>query len=275
MKKLIALMMTVLLVLAMAACGDSAPAQPYIPPVDNGTNPPAAGGESTAPTGSVAVPVLPGQQEQAPTTEATEPRTETVPQATVGTPVTPGQQETSAYTYIEPGRDDGYHYFNYSIGLDFYAPDGLVYETQEQLMTRNGMPAGSDWDAVNDKASSAAVYVMYASQESTASTAHVMVQRLTYEQVEQMSMKDALLSQKDTLVAAYENMGFTNVEIKYGKTKLTTREVDALTLTAYFEGRPFYAATLLYGIGDLVVTVSGGSLDVDIAKGMLSGIEIE
>lgn len=271
MKKLIAIVLSMLLVLAMAACAASAPAQPYIPPVANGTNPPAASGESTAPTGSVAVPVLPGQQEQAPTTEATEPQTETEPQATEGTPVTPGQQETSAYTYIEPGKDDGYHYSNYSIDLEFYAPEGFTYETREQLMTRNGVPAGSDWDAVNDKADTTAVTVMQG-QTQDGTSANAKAQRLTYEQVEAMDFKASLESQIDAIVSAYKAMGFDNVQCEYGKAEINRKEVDALSMTADIQGQTFYVAVMQYGIDDLVVTVTIGSLHLDVAEEMINNL---
>lgn len=271
MKKLIAIVLSMLLVLAMAACAASAPAQPYIPPVANGTNPPAASGESTAPTGSVAVPVLPGQQEQAPTTEATEPQTETEPQATEGTPVTPGQQETLAPAYIEPGKDDGYHYSNYSIGLEFYAPEGFTYETQEQLMTRNGMPAGADWNAVNDKAATTAVTVMQG-QTQDGTSANANVQRLTYEQVEAMDFKASLESQIDSLVSAYKAMGFDNVQCEYGKMEISRKEVDALLMTADIRGQTFYVAVMQYGINDLVVSVTIGSLNQTVAEEMLESL---
>jgi len=272
MKKLIAIVLSMLLVLAMAACAASAPAQPYIPPVANGTNPPAASGESTAPTGSVAVPVLPGQQEQAPTTEATEPQTETEPQATEGTPVETEPPKTAlAPAYIEPGRDDGYHYSNYSIGLEFYAPEGFTYETREQLMTRNGMPAGSDWDAVNDKAATTAVTVMQG-QTQDGTSANANVQRLTYEQVEAMDFKASLESQIDALVSAYKAMGFDNVQCEYGKAEINRKEVDALSMTADIQGQTFYVAVMQYGINDLVVSVSIGSLHLDVAEEMINNL---
>ncbi len=272
MKKLIAIVLSMLLVLAMAACGNSTPAQPYIPPVNNGTNSPAANGETTAPTGSVAVPVVPGQQEQVPTTEATEPQTETVPQATEGTPVeTEPQKETLAPAYIEPGSDDGYHYANYSIGLEFYAPDGFTYETQEQLMARNGMPAGADWNAVNEKAATTAVVVMQG-QTQDGTSANASVVRLTYEQVEAMDFKASLESEMDEVVSVYKAMGFDNVQCEYGKAEINNKEVDALSMTADIQGQTFYVAVMQYGVRDLVVTVTIGSLHLDVAEEMVNNL---
>ena len=263
MKKFIALIMTALLVLAMAACGDNAPAQPYIPPVNSGSS-----GTTGATEGTTGVP---GLQEQ-PVTEATQPRTETVPQVTEPEETEP--QGVRAERYIESGEDDGYHYSNYSIELDFYAPDGLVFMDREELMAQNGMAAGAEWDDVNDKASTTPVFVMFAQDQTTGSSANVNVQRFTYEQVEQMDYKAVLESQIDTLVATYESMGFTDVECEYGLAEINGQEIDALSLTATISGQTFYAAVLSYGIDDLVVSVSVGSLDLDTANALLEGIEI-
>lgn len=276
MKKLIAIVLSMLLVLAMAACAASTPAQPYIPPVANGTNPPAASGESTAPTGSVAVPVLPGQQEQAPTTEATEPQTETVPQATVGTPVEtePPIEETKPpveSAVLDYGSVSGNVYNNWVLDLTFEAPEELQFADEATLDSMNGVTNRME---LNEKAEQVLVYTMYSQSADGTTAVTTVAQRLGYDVVQAMDMKESLENQIDSVRSSYTGMGFSEVEVVYDDITLSGKRVDGLFITAESQGQTFYGAVLQYGTADFVVKISLGSYSMDVSNQLLEAISI-
>lgn len=272
MKKLIAIVLSMLLVLAMAACGDSAPAQPYIPPVANGTNPPAASGESTAPTGSVAVPVLPGQQEQVPVTEATEPRTETEPQVTEGTE--PPIEETKppvAAAVLDYGSVSGNVYNNWVLDLTFEAPEELQFADEATLNSMNGVTGRME---LNEKAEQVLVYTMYSQSADGTTAVTTVAQRLGHDVVQAMDMKESLENQIDSVRSSYTGMGFSEVEVVYDDITLSGKRVDGLFITAEAQGQTFYGAVLQYGTADFVVKISLGSYSMDVSNQLLEAISI-
>ena len=130
MKKFIALMLSVLLVLSMAACGDSTPAQTG---TTTGTT---AGSEATDGTETTTAP-----QKETETTTAPQKETETT-QATQE-PTEPVATEGADETYFvksgtpELGTVTGTSYVNEAASLTCAMPDDYVFASEEELLQMN------------------------------------------------------------------------------------------------------------------------------------------
>lgn len=116
MKKFLALIFAMLLVMAMAACGDSAPAQPYFPPA-NGSN---SGSDST--NGST-------------------------PGSTNGS--NPGTAEVAVELTF--GEYDGDTYNNRFLGMSFHLTDGVDYITVDEIREINEIDTAISADEADAK----------------------------------------------------------------------------------------------------------------------------
>lgn len=261
LKKAIALVLTMVFVLALAACGDSAPAQPQLP-ATNGTT--AATTEpSPVPSSTAEVPTAP-----VPTIPTPEPGPEPEPDPTVPTPTPEPEPEPDEYFTLSGtpalGTLNGNTYTNESIGMTVTLPAGAPYTfaSEEELLAANNVSSAAEISGLDE------ILIM----QDYDSLFLVMAGKLGTEAVDNITnVEDALLSTIDMMASDLEELG--TVTWDDGSPVFTAGCARGVVLTV--EGTNGSVQVLIFGyqVGDYLVctTITGVTEDVET---VLSWIDI-
>ena len=221
MKKLLACLLALVMVLSLAACGgteDIRGTQIDVP-------------QDTTPVDTVPV--------------------DTVPVDTVPEETTPAEEELSL------GVNDGIKYESTFIGLGCTLPEGWTFYTEEQLRELNNITEELVDEAYTEALKDATtIQDMFASSGDGLSNCNVTLEKVNALSLAVTDVKDIYEAQKETLVSGYESMGGANVKIESVTVTIEGKDFEALTLSVDIYGTtlmqtlfcvkcPGYLATLV------------------------------
>ena len=263
LKKAIALVLTMVFVLALAACGDSAPAQPQLPATSGttaATTEPSPVPSSTAEVPTAPVPTIP--------TPEPGPEPEPEPDHTVPTPTPEPEPEPDEYFTLSGtpalGTVNGNTYTNESIGMTITLPAGVSYTfaSEEDLLAANNVSSAAEISGLDE------ILIM----QDYDSLFLVMAGKLGTEAVDNITnVEDALLSTIDMMASDLEELG--TVTWDDGSPVFTAGCARGVVLTV--EGTNGSIQVLMFGyqVGDYLVctTITGVTEDVGT---VLSWIDI-
>ncbi|MBR4295338.1 MAG: hypothetical protein IKT56_00685 [Clostridia bacterium] len=134
-------------------------------------------------------------------------------------------------------------YTNDFLGLSFTAPEGWVFYTDKQILELNNVVSEFyDEDTLEALKNATIVYDMYATYEDGMQSVNINMEKLSSFEIMSFDVKESLESQIGALKTSYENMGYTDVDVKYQKITVDGKEFDALTLSANLYG---YSASVV------------------------------
>lgn len=253
MKRWIAMGLCILLVFAMASCGSQEDVQGEIEPNTEVV-------ESQIPED------VTGELSDQPESEAVEAETEEVEsEATTEKPLSLGRMNGGVYTNA---------YTGYSCTLDenweFYTAQELQELPEGVAEALEGSDVGAAMEGVEQ------VTDMMAENATDLVTINVLYQKNTLEQrlayaiMSDDAILDQVLTQEDTMIAAYEQTGILVEKLEKRNVTFLGQERVALHTTATIEGVPYYCLQLFdYRNGAYGVTLTLASFGEDNTTSLL------
>lgn len=151
-------------------------------------------------------------------------------------------------------------YTNNFLGISCTLPEEWVFYTDEEILALNNMTGDYfDDDALETLKNASIIYDMYAATATNDKSININLQKLTSAQLMTLDIKASLEAQFDTVKSAYENMGYSNVNVYCEKVTVDGEEFDALILTANYQDMDFYGKTLSFRRGDYLASLSVSS----------------
>lgn len=238
MKKLIALLLALVMVLAMTACGGEKK--------DEG----GKGEKNTKPiTGATAEPTV------TPTTEATEP----------------------AGDVDMLGAVEGNTYINEFIGISFAAADGWVFADNAQLAQMLGFSADAlkpeNFQRTIDSAGVA--MVMYAASADGLTTVNIVLEDLARNQAQDITEEQYVQATKDIVIGTMESAGAENLEYENGELLFAGAAHHAVALQGTIEGIDLYELQVYIKCGDYIASFTIASYmenHVEEVMAMFAGV---
>jgi hypothetical protein len=255
MKKLIALLLALTMVLALAACGGEKKDKDHEPEKNTKPTTEATAEPTTEPT------VEPTTEPTvAPTTEpATEPATE------------PQVEETLQ------GIQDGNTYTNSLLGLTFTAPEGWGLADNSQLAQILGMSADAltpeNFQRTLDTAGVA--MILYAASADGLVNVNVVLENLARSNAQDITEEQYVQATKDIVIATMENAGAENLEYESGALSFAGAAHYAVAMQGTIGGVDLYEAQVYIKCGDYMAcftVASYGENHVEEVLAMFEGI---
>lgn len=161
------------------------------------------------------------------------------------------KNETENITENEPefsiGEVTSNTYSNKFLGLSCTLPSEWVFYTDEQMLQLNNIAKDFlDDEAKKQLESATLIYDMYATVEADGSTINVNLEKLNPVQALSLNIKASLEAQIDTIKTAYENMGYTDIDIFYERVTVDGKELDGLKINAKIQGIDFYGVCFAF-----------------------------
>lgn len=155
-------------------------------------------------------------------------------------------------------------YKNEFLGISCTLSSDWVFYTDEEILELNNFVGEAAGEAFQETLENADVIQdMYASYQGGMATLNVGMQKLSALQVAGLDMKASLEAQFPTIKEALENMGCTNVQLKYEKITVNGKEFDGATVEASISGIPLYESLLCFIKGRYYVTVTACTLQTN------------
>lgn len=230
MKKLIALLLALTMVLALAACGgekkdkDDKSEKNTKPTTEATTEP------TTEPT-------------VAPTTEATEPATEPEEEESLL-----GAQESATYT-------------NSVLGLTFTAPEDWIFADNAQLAQMLGLSADAlkpeNFQRTLDTAGVA--MVMYAASADGLVNVNIVLENLAKNQAQDITEEQYVQATKDVVVSTMESAGAENLDYESGELLFAGEPHHAVAIQGTIGGADLYEAQVYIKCGNYMACITVAS----------------
>ena len=119
------------------------------------------------------------------------------------------------------------------------------------------------------------IYDMFASCQTNGSSININLEKLNAVQVIGLDIKQTIEAQIDTIITAYENMGYTDTQVEYQKMTVDGKEFDSLCLTAQIEGIDFYAHIFTFRKGSYLANVTLCSMGTDTTDTIVSYFTVQ
>lgn len=245
MKKLLCIVMAVIMLLGLCACGGNS---------EEDVRGSISGGISTQPQKETEEAT--DAPTDAPTEEPTVEATEEAPQFSLGS--------SSSNTYT-----------NSFLGLSCTLPENWTFATDEEILQMNNI-ASSMMDEETAKAIAEAniVYDMFA-QSTTGSSINVNLEKVTAIQSVMLDVKQTLEAQLPTIKSTFENMGYTNVQAVYQTVTIDGQEFDGLAISAEIQGMTFYEILFSFKKENYLANVTLGTIQAEELEVMLNSFTIQ
>ena len=158
------------------------------------------------------------------------------------------------------GQATGNTYKNDFLGISCTLPSEWTFYTEKEILELNNITSDFLDEETKELLENAnIIYDMYAST-GEGSTINVNLEKVPANMMSSVNIKQTLESQKDSLVATYEQMGYTNVQTSVTKVTIDGKQFDALTISASIAGYDFNAAIFMFQKENYLAAVSLGGL---------------
>ena len=240
MKRIVALLMALVMVLSLAACGKEAPA-----PV-----------ETTAPAATAApAEVVPETTEAVP--ETTEAVPETTGAADEGRPVTLGRLENGVY-------------INDYIGIGCAMGDGWTFRTAEELQELPGQIQDLLQDTEYSESVLRQITDMMADNADTLTSVNIqytklsLQERFSYATLSDEELVEVVLQESASVEDIYAQAGIEGATMEKVTVNFLGQERYAIYTSATIQGYPYYMLQIMdYGLGQYGVTITFSSFFED------------
>ena len=183
----------------------------------------------------------------------------------------PNAEETFSLGTTESNR-----YHSEFLGLSCTLPSEWVFYTDEEILELNNIVAGAmDEDVAAAIENADLIYDMYASNPNDYSSVNINLEKHTVLEITAINLKASLEAQFAAIKSTYENMGYTNVQIRYEKITVDGRELDAAVITAEIAGLTFNATAFCFKKGRYLANVSVSAFGADNVNTILSYFDFD
>jgi len=162
------------------------------------------------------------------------------------------------------GSSSNNTYKNDFIGLSCTLPSEWVFLTDEEILELNDLVGDMAGDQIKEALENATViYDMYATANGGLNSVNVTMEKLNVVQSASYTPKSYMEAQFDALKSALENMGCSNVNIRYEKIVVDGKTFDGAKVTASISGVPFYETLFCFKQDRYMVNVAIGAAQTD------------
>lgn len=184
--------------------------------------------------------------------------------------------ETESEPEFSLGKTSNNIYKNDFLGLSCSLPSDWQFYSDEQILELNNITAEYIDDEVLEKIQNAnLIYDMYATHPTSGSNMNLILEKVSPLKIATLDLKTSLESQIDVIKQNFENMGYTNLTVKYQKITVDGKEYDGLVLYAEIQGVSFYEKVFAFKKGSYVVNVTVGTLANDETDKVLGYFDFE
>lgn len=189
---------------------------------------------------------------------------------------TDANTETENEPEFSMGKVSSNTYNNDFLGLSCTLPSEWVFYTEEQILEINNIVGDVvDENAKKQLENATIIYDMYASYISEGSSINVNLEKLNAVQAVTLNIKNTLEGQIGTIKSAYENMGYTDMDIGYQKVTVDGKEFDALKFTAKIQGIDFYGITFSFIKENYLASIAVCSILTDKNETILGYFDVK
>lgn len=169
------------------------------------------------------------------------------------------------------GKSENGVYKNDFLGLTCTVPAGWEFYTDEQILEMNNITADYyDEDFAQQIQNAAIIYDMFVINSADSSNINVNLEKLNPLQMLTIDIQQVLENQIDTIKSTYENMGYADPQVQYGKVTVDGKELDGLYITATIQGVSMYQTTFAFPKGSYLANVSITTIQTDKTQEILS-----
>ena len=155
-------------------------------------------------------------------------------------------------------------YENDYLGISCTLPAPWVFYSDDEIMALNNIVGDYLEEEIADRIKNTSIiYDMYASVAETGDSININLEKLNAVQVINLDIKKTLESQIDMIKSAYQNIGYTDIQVNYQKVSIDGKEFDALKIIAKIQGIDFYGTCFAFRRGTYLANVSICSLQTD------------
>lgn len=188
--------------------------------------------------------------------------------------------ENSSQNENEPkfslGKATNNTYNNDFLGISCILPAEWVFYTDEQILELNNIVGDVvDEDIAERLENANIIYDMFATYQTEGSSININLEKLSAAQIVSLDLKQTLETQIDSIKSAYQNMGYTDINVDYQKTKVDGKEFDGLKLTAKIQDIDFYATIFAFRKSNYLANITLCSLQTDKTDTILSYFTIK
>ena len=157
-------------------------------------------------------------------------------------------------------------------------PDAWYFYTDEEILELNNITLTDDIvgeDYLKQLENATVIYDMYAVNEESGSSININLEKLNALQIATLDLKKTLEAQIDTIVSAYQNMGYTDVKVYYQKVTVDGKEFDGLRLTAKIQGIDFNGVVFTFRKSNYLANITLATLAEDTTGALLDCFTIQ
>lgn len=188
--------------------------------------------------------------------------------------------QTNSQNTSEPefslGKTTNNRYNNDFLGISCTLPSEWVFYTDEQILELNNIVGDVVDEEVADRLKNAnIIYDMFAAYETEGSNINIILEKVNAVQMITLDIRQTLEAQIDTIKSTYQNMGYTDIDVKYLKVKVYGKEFDGLKITAKIQGVDFYGSVFTFKKSNYLANITISSLQTDKTDTILSYFTVE
>lgn len=168
------------------------------------------------------------------------------------------------------GEVEGLKYESKFIGLGCKLPDDWHFYSDEEIKKLNNMAAdmaGKDYQEAIKNAS--LVYDMFASDDSQMNNINVTLEKVSVVQLATLDLAKNYEKQIPTIKAAFENMGYSNVQCEVSTVKIDGKELTCLRSTAKVAGMTMHQVSFSRKCNGYLAAIAVTAFDKDVLQNLL------
>lgn len=186
-----------------------------------------------------------------------------------------GEMEDNALAF-SMGKTVGTTYTNTFLGISCTLPEGWVFASEKEILEQNQLVGEYlDEDTLAKLEQATIIYDMSAQDPADFSNVNVNMEKLTTAQITSINVKQVLEQQIPALVSAYENIGYTNVDVVSEIVTVDGRNFNAIRLSADIYGVEFHMVCFSFKKSTYLANVAVGAISTEKVEEILSCFTIK
>ncbi len=174
-------------------------------------------------------------------------------------PETPDEPEVPAAPEKDftPGKIDGSVYENEYIGLGFTLPEGWSFYSEEQIRTLNNAAsdmAGEEYEQFIENAT--IIYDMCAADSYGFNNVNLNFEKIDTELLAEFDFAESIEAQIPLVQSSLENMGYSDFAYEISKVQVGGELLDAVNITVSIEDIDGYMTSIQKACDDGIVTIT-------------------
>ncbi len=156
------------------------------------------------------------------------------------------------------------------MGIGCNLPSDWVFYNDEQIAELNNITtelAGEEFAEAIKNAN--LIYDMFAMTTDSTCNMNVVMEKIDPILISTIDLEESIKSQFDTIKTSYQNMGYSNIDIKYQKLTVDGKGLDGAKIAAEIQGIKFYAVLFMFKKGSYTANVTITSLVTDKTQDLI------